>query len=72
MQKQYDNTSKYYVYYLKNPIKNKIFYVGKGTGNRCKQHLTDKKSYCFNKRLNGYIRNLIDTNTPQEIIILSQ
>jgi len=50
---------KYYVYKIINPITNRIFYIGKGTGNRCKQHLTDKGDYCFNKRLNGYIRNLI-------------
>lgn len=52
---------RFYVYYLKNPLTQRIFYVGKGTGNRSKQHLTDKQSYAFNKRLNGYIRNLIES-----------
>lgn len=51
---------RYYVYHIINPITNRLFYVGKGTGNRCKQHLTDKREYSFNKRLNGYIRNLIE------------
>lgn len=55
---------KFYVYQIRHPETNKIFYVGKGTGNRYKQHLTDKKEYASNKRLNGYIRNLIEYNTP--------
>ena len=60
-----DNPNKYYVYHIINPTTNRLFYVGKGTGHRCKQHLTDKKEYAFNKRLNGYIRNLIeDNNAP--------
>ena len=59
--------NKFYVYKIINPITNRIFYIGKGTGNRCKQHLTDKKEYCANKRLNGYIRNLIE-NKEQPII----
>lgn len=57
------DANKYYVYHIINPTTNRIFYVGKGCGNRCKQHLTDKKEYAFNKRLNGYIRNLIDENS---------
>ena len=60
-----ENPNKYYVYHIINPTTNRLFYVGKGTGHRCKQHLTDKKEYAFNKRLNGYIRNLIeDNNAP--------
>ena len=51
---------RFYVYYLINPLTDRVFYVGKGTGARCKQHLTDKKEYCHNKRLNGYIRNLME------------
>jgi hypothetical protein len=57
-----EDKAKYYVYHIINPITNRIFYIGKGCGSRCKQHLTDKKEYAFNKRLNGYIRNLIDDN----------
>jgi len=56
--------NKYYVYHLINPVTCRIFYVGKGEGSRCKQHLTDKPEYAHNKRLNGYIRNLIKNNTP--------
>lgn len=63
---------KYYVYYLINPNTNRVFYVGKGTGIRCKQHLTDKKEYAFNKRLNGYIRNLIKNKTPPIIIKIAE
>ena len=62
----------YYVYALINPKTNKIFYIGKGTGNRCKQHLVDKKEYCANKRLNGYIRNLIEDKTLPNIIKLHE
>lgn len=63
---------RYYVYHIINPITNRLFYVGKGTGNRCKQHLTDKKEYASNKRLNGYIRNLIENNTPPIIIKIAE
>lgn len=60
-----NSEKRFYVYYLKNPLTQRIFYVGKGTRSRSKQHLTDKQSYAFNKRLNGYVRNLIESgNTP--------
>lgn len=63
---------RYYVYHIVNPLTNRIFYVGKGTKSRCKQHLTDKKEYAFNKRLNGYIRNLIENNTPPVITKIAE
>lgn len=62
----------YYVYYIVNPNTNRLFYVGKGSGNRFKQHLTDKKKYAHNKRLNGYIRNLIENKTPPVIIKIAE
>lgn len=34
-------TNKYYVYALINDIDGKVFYIGKGTGNRSKQHYLD-------------------------------
>jgi hypothetical protein len=64
--------NRYYVYHIINPITNRIFYVGKGTGSRCKQHLTDKKEYAFNKRLNGYIRNLIQNKTLPLVIKIAE
>jgi hypothetical protein len=67
-----EDDSKYYVYHIINPNTNRIFYVGKGCGTRCKQHLTDKKQYAHNKRLNGYIRNLIENNTPPIIIKIQE
>jgi hypothetical protein len=67
-----DTPNRYYVYHIINPNTNRLFYVGKGTGSRCKQHLTDKKEYAFNKRLNGYIRNLIDDNTPPIITKIAE
>lgn len=63
---------KYYVYYIINPITSRIFYVGKGMGSRCRQHLTDKPEYTHNKRLNGYIRNLTKNNTPPNIIKIAE
>jgi hypothetical protein len=63
---------RYYVYHIINPITNRLFYVGKGTGNRCKQHLTDKKEYSHNKRLNGYIRNLIEDGHKPIIIKIAE
>jgi hypothetical protein len=63
---------KYYVYHIINPITFRLFYVGKGEGYRCRQHLTDKKEYAHNKRLNGYIRNLIKNNTPPTIIKIAE
>lgn len=63
---------RYYVYHIINPITNRLFYVGKGTGNRCKQHLTDKKEYPHNKRLNGHIRNLIKNGYTPIIIKIAE
>tara|TARA_R110000772_G_scaffold266865_1_gene389933 strand:+ start:234 stop:992 length:759 start_codon:yes stop_codon:yes gene_type:complete len=63
---------KYYVYHIINPITFRLFYVGKGEGYRCRQHLTDKREYAHNKRLNGYIRNLIENNTPPTIIKIAE
>lgn len=34
----------YYVYHLIDPRNNQVFYVGKGTGNRCYQHQKDAKA----------------------------
>jgi hypothetical protein len=64
--------NRYYVYHIINPTTNRIFYVGKGTGNRYKQHLTDKPEYAHNKRLNGYIRNLLENNTPPIIAKIAE
>lgn len=64
--------NKFYVYHIINPITNRIFYIGKGTGTRCKQHLTDKQNYAFNKRLNGYIKNLMENNTIPIIIKIAE
>ena len=62
----------FYVYHILHPITNIVFYVGKGCGNRCKQHLTDKKEYAHNKRLNGYIRKLLKNNTPPIILKVAE
>lgn len=64
--------NRFYVYHLINPETNRVFYVGKGTGNRCKQHLVDKPNYCFNKRLNGYINNLRKNGIKPEIIKIKE
>lgn len=54
----YDENPVYYVYHLVNPETGIPFYVGKGKGHRCKQHLTDKMEYAPNKRLTGHIMKL--------------
>jgi len=36
------NPSGFYVYFLINPLNNKVFYVGKGIGKRAWQHLKMK------------------------------
>lgn len=71
-EREYDSTPKYYVYHIINPKTGSIIYVGKGTGNRYKQHLTDKKEYASNKRLNGYIRNLMEEGNPPKIIKVAE
>lgn len=48
----------YYVYHLINPLTNKVFYVGKGHGYRCYQHLSDTIITTHNKRLWGHINNI--------------
>jgi hypothetical protein len=50
--------NKYYVYAIIDPNSDRPLYIGKGTGNRYKQHLTDKPEYCHNKRLNGRIAKI--------------
>lgn len=54
--------NKYYVYVYKDPKSLQPFYIGKGTGSRYKQHLTDKFHYCPNKRLNRKINKLRKKN----------
>jgi hypothetical protein len=62
----------YYVYAYYDPTReNKIFYVGKGKGRRCFQHLTDKPEYCANKRLNGRIRHLLSIGVKPTIKLLA-
>lgn len=65
---EYDKNPVYYVYHLVNPETKLPFYVGKGKGNRCKQHFTDKFEYAKNKRLNGHIRKLRESGI-QPIIV---
>lgn len=64
----YDKNPVYYVYYLINPETNNPFYIGKGKGNRCKQHLTDKIEYSKNKRLTGHIKKLREKGIEPVII----
>jgi hypothetical protein len=52
------NENRFYVYHLINPLTLVVFYVGKGTKNRCYSHLKDTKDSTKNKRLWGYINNL--------------
>jgi len=42
---------KYYVYLLSDPVNDKIFYVGRGKGNRIFQHLKDKNQNDKTKKI---------------------
>lgn len=48
----------FYVYHLIHPVTNIVFYVGKGKGKRCYQHLKDTLETTRNKRLWGHINNI--------------
>jgi hypothetical protein len=53
---------KFYVYVLIDPITDKVFYVGKGTGNRLREHkkeAVNKKHY--NKHLENTILKILST-----------
>lgn len=64
---------KYYVYAIIQPETGEPFYIGKGTGRRYKQHLTDKPDYCHNKRLNQRISKIREmTGTNPEVKILHE
>lgn len=68
----YDDDPVYYVYHIINPTTGLPFYVGKGKGRRCYQHLTDKLHYSRNKRLTGHIRNLRESGITPEIVKISE
>ena len=68
----YDENPIYYVYHLVNPETNIPFYAGKGHGNRCKQHLTDKMEYSRNKRLTGHIANLRKRGLEPKIVKIKE
>ena len=61
----------YYVYVLRNPDTNSIFYVGKGSGNRLSQHFRNARQHNANEDQNDRlqeIRALLDTGkTPKDI-----
>lgn len=68
----YDTSPVYYVYHLINPETGLPFYVGKGKGHRCKQHLTDKPEYSRNKRLTGHIQNLRKRGIETKILKIQE
>jgi hypothetical protein len=59
-----DATPKYYVYLLKHPQTNEVFYVGKGEDKRMYQHVRDaikgNKQKGNNHRLHSYIKRLLN------------
>lgn len=58
--------NKYYIYFHINPLKNEIFYVGKGKGNRAfyKKNRSDFWNNISNKY--GYIVDIVEENLTEE------
>jgi hypothetical protein len=71
-QRVYDENPVYYVYYLVNPETDVPFYVGKGQGNRCKQHLTVNPKKSRNRRLTGHIKNLREKGLEPKIVKIKE
>ena len=59
---------KYYVYELRDPSGNDVFYVGKGTGTRARQHIGDALNSDINTAKLQRIREIHNRN--QEVIII--
>lgn len=62
--------TQYYVYEIVNPLTKKPFYIGKGRGNRCFQHLHESFEKTSNKRKWHKIKNLINSGHNPTINIL--
>lgn len=61
----------YYVYLLKDPVTNEIFYVGKGKGNRINSHSLDALVLGENKSAKlEKIRSVTANNQEVELVIL--
>lgn len=62
---------KFYVYELINPINNKVFYIGKGTGDRAKYHQSHIEKYnkdiCNNKHKYDIIKNVLNEDLDVKI-----
>ena len=58
--------NKYYIYFHINPLKNQVFYVGKGCGNRA--YRKDRRSDIWNKTVKkyGYIIDIVEDNLTNE------
>ncbi len=58
--------NKYYIYFHINPLKNEIFYVGKGHGRRA--YRKDGRSQFWSRTINkyGYIIDIIETGLSNE------
>lgn len=60
----------FYVYFLIDPLDDKIFYVGKGKGNRAKAHEIEAKKNTFNNASKiKKIRSIWDQNNDVKIIV---
>jgi hypothetical protein len=64
--------SDFYVYTLLDPTRmNQPFYVGKGRGDRWKDHLREKPARGLNRRKFSRIKRLISAGTPPAIRLLA-
>ncbi len=59
----------YYVYLLIDPRSNKPFYVGKGKGNRCYDHL--RESETVNDKKQAMIKEIRESGNEVDVVIIN-
>ncbi len=61
-----ENLNNYYIYFHINPLKNEIFYVGKGKGNRAYDKNNRNRFWKNIVKKYGYIVNIIEDNLNEK------
>lgn len=60
---------KFYVYSLKDPQKNEVFYIGKGSGKRALSHFNERE-WKYNTRKGRKIKQILESGKIPEVEIL--